>query len=230
MPKAGTHTQLVYQALRRAILEQALEPGLKLPEEVIGDEFGVSRTIVRRAFELLAADEIVEFKPNRGAFVAKPTIEEALDAFNVRIDIELLVVGHVVGKLTSAQIEKLNASVDQELISHQAGSSEYFHRASEFHILISEFSGSKLLSQYVKTLVSKSALILGLYGRPNWANCNVKEHRELIDALAGHDVAYAQNLMRQHLESLRARAFESENVRGSHGFKNILAQYSQIKP
>jgi hypothetical protein len=53
----------VYLALRRAIIEQALEPGAKLPDDAIGEQFDVSRTIARRALELLVADELWNFAP-----------------------------------------------------------------------------------------------------------------------------------------------------------------------
>ena len=69
----------VYRALRRAIIEQALKPGMKLPEDSIGEQLGVSRTLVREAFGRLAVEGLVELKPNRGASVAYPTLEEARD-------------------------------------------------------------------------------------------------------------------------------------------------------
>ena len=79
-PKAaGSRAHSVYRALRRAIIEQALKPGMKLPEDSIGEQLGVSRTLVREAFNRLAVEGLVELKPNRGASVAYPTLEEARD-------------------------------------------------------------------------------------------------------------------------------------------------------
>ena len=46
----------IYRTLRHAIIEQALEPGAKLPEDTIGERFGASRTIVRSALGQLAAE------------------------------------------------------------------------------------------------------------------------------------------------------------------------------
>ena len=57
----------IYRALRHAIIEQALPPGSKLPEDAIGEQFGASRTIVRHALGQLAAEGLVELKRNRGA-------------------------------------------------------------------------------------------------------------------------------------------------------------------
>ena len=80
----------VYRALRRAIIEQALKPGMKLPEDSIGEQLGVSRTLVREAFGRLAVEGLVELKPNKGASVAYPTLEEARDVFEVRRGLERL--------------------------------------------------------------------------------------------------------------------------------------------
>ena len=56
--KVGT----ICRALRRAIIEQALEPGAKLPEDALGERFGVSRTIARHALGQLAAEGLVELR------------------------------------------------------------------------------------------------------------------------------------------------------------------------
>ena len=61
---------VICRALRRAIIEQALEPGAKLPEDSLGERFGVSRTIARHALGQLAAEGLVELRRNRIAVVA----------------------------------------------------------------------------------------------------------------------------------------------------------------
>ncbi|MCB1718468.1 MAG: GntR family transcriptional regulator, partial [Candidatus Competibacteraceae bacterium] len=60
----------VYQSLRRAIIEQALQPAMRLPEDTIGEQFGVSRTIVRQALNRLQMEGLVETRPHHGAYVA----------------------------------------------------------------------------------------------------------------------------------------------------------------
>src|SRR5262245_10633188 len=94
----------VYRTLRRAILDQGLKPGTKLPEDAIGERLGVSRTVVRDALARLGAEGLVELKHNRGAAVAYPTLDEARNVFSVRRAMERLVVEELAGKLTTAQI------------------------------------------------------------------------------------------------------------------------------
>src|SRR6266446_10671354 len=93
-------TEQIHRALRHAIIEQALEPGAKLPEDAIGERFGASRTIVRSALGQLAAEGLVELRRNRGAAVATPAWEDARDTFDVRLGLERLVVARLVGRLT----------------------------------------------------------------------------------------------------------------------------------
>ena len=71
--RTPTRTEKVQLALRRAILEQRLTPGTRLPEDAIGEAFGASRTIAREALGRLATEGLVELIPNRGAFVANPS-------------------------------------------------------------------------------------------------------------------------------------------------------------
>src|SRR5688572_22892609 len=104
----------VYRALRHAIIEQALEPGAKLPEDAIGERFGASRTIVRHALGQLAAEGLVELRRNRGAAVATPSWDQARDIFDVRIAMERLVMQRLAGQLTRAQIDQLKNHVVEE--------------------------------------------------------------------------------------------------------------------
>ena len=114
-PKNGADRgSAIYRALRHAIIEQALEPGAKLPEDAIGERFGASRTIVRHVLGQLAAEGLVELRRNHGAMVATPSWDEARDVFDVRLGLEALVVARLAGRLTPEQIRRLNAHVDEE--------------------------------------------------------------------------------------------------------------------
>src|ERR1044072_6865160 len=120
-PRAASKTaessdkvSVICRALRRAIIEQALEPGAKRPEGSLGGPVGASPPIARHALGQLAAEGLVELRRNRIAVVATPSWQEARDAFDIRIELERLVVRQLAGKLTKAQIVELNAHVDAE--------------------------------------------------------------------------------------------------------------------
>jgi DNA-binding GntR family transcriptional regulator len=226
MKERGERAGIVYRALRLAILEQALEPGIKLPEDAIGEQFGVSRTVVRRALEQLAAEELVDIQPNRGASIAKPTPEEARDLFSVRQDIERLIVQRICGRLTPANIRRLRSHIEAEDRALNGNPPEYIRLAAEFHVILAEISGSELLLRYMRQLTGRSALILGLYGRPRWSNCSMHEHVQLVDGLIEGAFAKVEKLMHSHLDGILSRALETAGIDGPRGIKDILGRYA----
>ncbi|EPN68539.1 GntR family transcriptional regulator, partial [Pseudomonas syringae pv. actinidiae ICMP 19101] len=82
--RSVTQDDIVYEHIFDAILEQRLAPGTKLSEEALGEIFGVSRTIIRRALSRLGHEGVVLLRPNRGAVVASPSVEEARQVFFAR--------------------------------------------------------------------------------------------------------------------------------------------------
>ena len=224
----GNRAAFVYRALRRAILEHALPPGTKLPEDTIGEQFGVSRTVVRRAFDMLALDELVEMRPNRGAAVASPSVEEARDLFDLRIQVELLVVRRLAGTLSEEQAALLRSQVAEEAAAHRENRPDYIRLAAEFHIRLAEMADSPLLLRYMGQLVSRSALMLGLHGRPAWTNCSVEEHLALIDALQKGEDIEASRLMTEHLDSVLTRALGTTLGRRDNGIRDVLARYASL--
>jgi DNA-binding GntR family transcriptional regulator len=215
----------IYLALRQAIIEQALEPGVKLPEDAIGERFGVSRTIVRHALGRLASDGLAELRPNRGAAVAKPSWEEARDVYEVRISIERMVMKRLAGVLSQAQAARLTAHVEDEEQARGSSEQRSIRLATEFHILLAEMTGSSTLSQYVSQLASRCGLILALHGRPHSSDCAVSEHRDIIAALSTGDQAKAVEVMDRHLRAVAGRALIAEEPNATRDIRDILAPY-----
>jgi DNA-binding GntR family transcriptional regulator len=222
--KNGSRVQSICHALRSAILEQALRPGMKLPEDTIGEQFGVSRTLVREALKRLAVEGLIEIKLNRGASVAYPTLDEARDVFEVRRMLERLVVQSLAGRLSQAQIMLLETCIQNEDDARDRNGPESIRLAGEFHTLLSGMTGNVLLDRYVLEVCSRCSLILALYGRPHSSECAVNEHRQLVDALRQGDADKAMALMDRHLEDVAARAALAP--RGSGDIRDLLAPYA----
>lgn len=227
-PKPGTdRAGLIYRALRHAIIEQALEPGAKLPEDAIGERFGASRTIVRSALGKLAAEGLVELRRNRGAAVATPAWEEARDTFDVRLGLERLVMSRLAGRLTPDEIKTLQTHVDKEERARGNDEPLSIRLATEFHILLAEMTGSAVLARYVSEVSSRCGLILALYSRPHSSECAVNEHRAVIAALAAGDARRASALMEEHLEAVASRALIVARPPRSRELKDVLSLYAE---
>lgn len=217
---------VICRALRRAIIEQALAPGAKLPEDSLGDRFGVSRTIARQALGQLAAEGLVELRRNRIAVVATPSWQDARDAFDIRIQLERLVVRQLAGRLTKPQVTELNAHVKAEENAKGGPDSTSIRLATEFHILLAQMTNSPVLIRYVSEVSYRCCLTLSLYSRPHSSECGITEHRGIISALIKGDELKAMSLMHDHLDSVANRALLAPTPRRSDDLLDILAPYA----
>ena len=224
--KVGT----ICRALRRAIIEQALEPGAKLPEDALGERFGVSRTIARHALGQLAAEGLVELRRNRIAVVATPSWQEARDTFDIRIELERLVVRQLAGRLDKAQLATLRAHVDEENAARGGPDAVSIRLATEFHILLARMTESPILIRYVSEIAYRCCLTLSLFGRPHSSDCAVNEHHLLIDALESGDTEKVATLMHHHLDSVAGRALVQQAKPRGRDIMDILAPYAEAAP
>lgn len=218
----------IYASLRRAILEQALKPGTKLPEDSIGETFGVSRTGVRNALVRLSAEGLVEMRPNKGAAVATPTLEEAIDVFTLRRAIEGEVVKRLCQRMSKDAIDTLEAHVREEERALRTSAPRSIRLAGEFHILLAELTNSKYMTDMVSQVVSRSSLILAQFGRPHSAECGIDEHLALIAALKVQDADRALAIMTEHLDSVEERA-HADKEETAPDVASILRRYADVR-
>ena len=214
-------------ALRRAIMEQALRPGTKLPEDALGERFGVSRTIARHALGQLAAEGLVDLQRNRGATVARPSWEEARDLFTIRGGLEKVVVEKLCGRLSRDQIKALRDHVKQEEAARGESDAIAIRLATEFHLILAEMTESAVLVRYVREICLRCGLTLALHGRPHSADCAISEHLAIIKALQEDDIETACKIMVDHLESVADRALIEPSPMHSPDLMDILEPYAK---
>jgi DNA-binding GntR family transcriptional regulator len=211
--RTATGDEAVYAELYDAILEQRLAPGTKLPEDGLGEIFGVSRTVVRKALFRLAHEELIRFRPNRGAIVASPTVEEAAQVFEARRVVESAIVRKVFGVITPEGLRRLKDTVSEERAAHERGDRAGWIRLSgEFHLRLAEIAGNRVLANYLKALVSRTSLIISLYERPGNSACSFDEHASFLIALEANDLKRALTLMERHLEACEAKLNTEEQT------------------
>ena len=226
--KTLTRTEKVHEALRRAIIEQKLCPGARLPEDAIGESFGTSRTIAREALGRLAVEGLAELRPNRGAFVANPSLQEGRDIFAVRRALERAMVLDLVGKLEETDLRSLRDMVTAEGIAASTNEAEAIRLAGEFHLELARLTGNALLIRYVTEVVSRCSLVLAMYGRPHSADCGAREHAAIVEAIAAGHSDVAMELMDHHLAEVASRALLGAKV--EHDIRKVLAPYAAGLP
>lgn len=222
--KASTRTEKVHEALRQAIIEQRLAPGARLPEDAIGESFGTSRTIAREALLRLSVEGLVDLLPNRGAFVANPSLDEGRDVFAVRHGLERMVITQLAGNLSAEQIVALRAMLEQEELASARDEREAIRLAGEFHLRLAEMTENRLLIRYLTETVSRCSLVLSIYGRPHSVDCGIDEHRNIIEALIAGDGTKAADLMEHHIKEVAGRALLE--TKKSENLHDVLASYA----
>jgi DNA-binding GntR family transcriptional regulator len=214
--KMSSRTDQIYDRIYAAIVEQVLRPGTKLGEEALCGVFGVSRTLIRRVLHRLAGEHVVELLPNRGAFVARPSIAEAHDVFAARRVIEAGVIAALAGRLSVAQAARLRDQIALERAASAARDRRALIRLSgAFHVLLAELAGNPVIVRFLRELVSRTALIIAVYEAPGASCCSPDEHAALVTALArGSD--HAHEAMQRHLEGIEGR-LDLDRPRGVSG-------------
>lgn len=220
-------TEQICRALRSAILERAVLPGMKLPEDALGERFGASRTIVRQALERLAAEGLVELRQNKGAAVASPSLEEAQDLFALRAQVEDLVIVRLASGLTKKQEAALAAHIAKEEKAKDGPEPLSIKLATEFHILMAELTESPVLIRYVNEISYRCGLTLSQFARPHSTSCGIQEHQDILAALKAGNITAAQTIARAHLDAVSERArFDGASSRAfSH--LDVLDRYAE---
>lgn len=225
----NTQDDIVYGHIFDAILEQRLAPGTKLNEESLGEIFGVSRTIIRRALARLSYEQVVVQKPNKGSTVANPTTEQARQIIFARRVIEKAIIELVVDKATPRQVEQLHALVTREQQSFSKGDRGTGIRLSgEFHLLLADIADNPPLLSFQRSLVSQGSLIIAQYESASQAHCSYREHFDLIDAIALGDKTQAVSLMMHHLDHIEKK-LSLEDDTGAKDLKSIFSNLKKNK-
>ena len=199
----GTQDDVVYAHIFEAILEQRLAPGTKLSEEALGEIFGVSRTIIRRALSRLGHEGVVLLRPNRGAVVASPSVEEARRVFFARRLVEKAITELAVEHATAEQLAGLRQMVSEERDSFARGDRGAGIRLSgEFHLQLAVAANNAPLISFQRSLVSQTSLIIAQYESGNRSHCSWDEHNRLIDAIEARDARLAVELMMHHMDHI----------------------------
>ncbi|MDQ8021238.1 MAG: GntR family transcriptional regulator [Moraxellaceae bacterium] len=192
---------LIAERITNAIMEHRLPPGVKLAEERLAEAFDVSRTKVRHALTVLAKEGLVTLYPNRGAFVASPSVQDARDVFAVRRLLEPEVVRNVIARGSKADLKKLRAHIAKEADARASNDRRAVIKLSgEFHMLLARIGGNRFVSKLMDELCPLTCLIIALYDSPNTPACPEDEHSALVDAIERKDAASASEMMLHHLQ------------------------------
>lgn len=194
-----------YQKIRQAILEHRLTPGTRLVEERLVALSGISRTKIRPVLARLAHEKLVELIPNRGAFIASPSVEEAREVFFTRHLIEPAIVTMLCENAKNRDISKLKRHVAREAEARRKNDRAAIIRLSgEFHVLLAELAGNTILVRMMHDLTAQTCLVITLYDRANTPACQHHHHGDIIEAIEARDAELAKQRLIAHLREVES--------------------------
>ncbi|NML45261.1 GntR family transcriptional regulator [Ramlibacter sp. G-1-2-2] len=204
IPRASLHEQAA-QRLRQMLVEGRIAPGAKLNERELSELLNVSRTPLREAIKMLAAEGLVELLPNRGAVAVSLSEADILNTFEVMAGLEAQCGELAAQRITPQELAEIQAMHFEMLAAYtRRDLSTYYSINARIHSAISAAARNPVLSSVYQQV---NARLQALRFRSNqdeekWKRA-MKEHERMIEALAKHDGAAMREVLLTHLANKR---------------------------
>lgn len=193
----------VYDRIREDILNGEYKEQEELKETTLGEKMGVSRTPVREALRQLELEGLVEIIPNKGARVTGITKKDIDDIYQIRYLLEGLSARWATEHVTEEQLEKMEETLYlTEFHAAKENFEQVYELDSQFHELMYEASGSKLLNHILSdfhmyvTRVRKTSL-----ASSSRSKNSTKEHWDLLEGIRERDADKAEECAHNHIRS-----------------------------
>ena len=195
----------VAELLRQRIFSRELEPGSWIDELKIAEAYGISRTPLREALKVLAAEGLITMKVRRGAYVTEVSDRDLADVYHLLSLLESDAAGVVASQASDAQLlelQTLHAELESS-VSAAAPDRELFFATNErFHMHLLQIADNRWRNQMVADLrkVMKLNRHNSLFKTGRVAE-SLQEHRALMAALLARDTAQSRQSMQDHFKN-----------------------------
>ncbi|HRQ57265.1 MAG TPA: GntR family transcriptional regulator [Azoarcus taiwanensis] len=198
--------QEVAERLRQRIFSHELPPGTWVDEQALADHYGISRTPLREALKVLAAEGLVTLKPRKGCYVTEISDRDLDEIFTVMALLEGQCAREAAtkaGKAGVSELERIHASL--ELAATEGDINGFFEANQAFHRAVQTLADNRWLLNAIEDLrkVIKLSRHHSLFSEGRLEQ-SLSEHREILAAIVGHDQDAAEAKMRKHIASGRA--------------------------
>ncbi|MBE0452977.1 MAG: GntR family transcriptional regulator [Roseovarius sp.] len=189
--------------LRQMILEGLLQPGEKINEKALTEQFGVSRTPLREALKVLAAEGLLDLIPHRGAVITRQSEAELAEVFRVLAALEGLAGELATENADDEALDEIEALTrDLRTSFDKSDRPTYFRINQAIHKAILAATGSDTLLRSHELLAFRvqRARYQANLTSARW-RAAVEEHEAIAAALRARDANRAGSLMKMHLLS-----------------------------
>ncbi|NLU50716.1 MAG: GntR family transcriptional regulator [Syntrophomonadaceae bacterium] len=203
--------EVVFEALREAIINGSLRPGERMMEIQLAEQLGVSRTPVREAIRKLELEGFVVMIPRKGAYVAGISLKDIADVFEVRAALEALAAGLAAERITAEELEELERMLVRKAECIESNNLEELIEVDTlFHEAMYKASRNEKLKQIIHNLREQiqrfRSTSLSTPGRMKEA---LEEHKKIVEAISERNVALAQELAQEHIENAENSMLEA---------------------
>ena len=198
------YRESAYQQIKDAILSGTLQPAERITESEVAARLGLSRTPVREAFGLLAAEKLIVIIPQRGSFVSQPTVQDLLEVYQIRVPLECMAVRIAARTISDEELTTLQHLIDGERPQEGVPLARTLASSSRFHEAIVACTRNARLVTLLKQLQGQVHRVRVFWSSTDGLREIWKEHEQLLTALKARDADAAERLMREHLERARA--------------------------
>ena len=193
--------QEVAELLRQRIFRRELEPGSWIDEMKLAEEYGISRTPLREALKVLAAEGLVTMKVRRGAYVTEVSETDLADVYHLLSLLESDAAGVVAERATDAQLKELQA-LHKELEAAVGNKDKFFAVNERFHMRLLQIAGNRWRDQMVADLrkvmkLNRQQSLL----KSGRVEDSLREHRAVMEALTRRDAKASVKRMQEHFRN-----------------------------
>jgi DNA-binding GntR family transcriptional regulator len=193
--------QEVAELLRQRIFNRELEPGSWIDELKLAEECGISRTPLREALKVLAAEGLVTMKVRRGAYVTEVNEKDLTDVYHLLSLLESDAAGMVATRASTAELSELEG-IHAELEAASANREKFFAINERFHMRLLEIANNRWRDQMVADL--RKVMKLNRHNsllKTGRIEESLAEHRDIMAALRQRDPALSAQRMRAHFQN-----------------------------
>ncbi|MBG9387196.1 GntR family transcriptional regulator [Caenimonas aquaedulcis] len=193
--------QEVAELLRQRIFKRELEPGSWIDEMKIAEEFGISRTPLREALKVLAAEGLITMKVRRGAYVTEVSDKDLTDVYHLLSLLESDAAGVVATQATDDEISDLQA-IHKQLEAAAGNRDRFFAINERFHMRLLAIAGNRWRDQMVADL--RKVMKLNRHNsllKTGRVKESMLEHRAIMEAIARRDAKAASKRMQEHFRN-----------------------------
>lgn len=200
---------VAYERIKDAIRHGALQPGVLLSETRLSQLLGISRTPVREALQSLAQEGLVQIIPGRAITVTAPSIDDALNAIQVRAILEPAVVRLSTDAIQPGHLDKLWQALQvMEVAVHSGDRAAWTNADTQYHEIICAACPNQLLGSLSLQIRNRMSYVaIDTKTSPErLAECTA-EHRLILERMTERNAPGAEQAMRDHIKMLWESTF-----------------------